>query len=994
MLRLGMGRGSESSSDWDEYQRGYWAGVMQARAERGRMGVAAGLGLAVGIEQEEVELGDEEGSAMHGQFDPSRPETSRRSSAFAPDQPLAAPPFRTPPMYPAPLLHDVSLPPVADSFRSRTTSPSTSTSASICEGYDRPGGFLSTLSDSTTATTMSATTASTFLGSNEGSDGPLTPELVAPGRRMMLDLVVKAGMEACAPPANEGLRATPSLELAQPWDFPLAPVPMRAPSPYSFAPSSPLQAPADLQAHTKPLPSAPKLSKPPRSDLARQDRQRSFSTNDFEPHKTLHIHTTAPTPKIRVRDLPGRSMHLALYTEPDSPTRPRLRSKTEQLPQRLAKVGGVRSPEFVPEGSRALRDVEFAAVTPWAVDPQELDDVETKVRGTLLPVVLDKLGQPARHDELTASSGLLNSANSDPGASSSSSSSSFLSPRCPSHQSGSLASQSSSRRVGSILFPSPSASPDLSTTSPDSNKRHSVLFNLAGNLSSLGRKSSSKSSSSSGNRPAIVDERASGQCSRSRPSESAASLRSRSSSFNDQTHESVGGLDEEAGLEEDEEEDPFARYRFASPEQPRARSPSLFPRSPTPNIDAEYRATANLSPIPTSRSGQNKAASLLSGFDTAGIAGPLSPEASPRSSPQPESAHVFAARSARPSESARSSPPPLSLPPRSTSLSSVAPADEDDQQKLMRSPHLGGSEAAPATSGRLSKSPLRIRSDSGLTSPRSSERGTLEQERERDAALAERRRRAREDSQASWTQNELEWASKLRERVAKGTGGALPRWPAARSDIQEWEVFAADVFKLSDPTTRFLRKSKTTFRLRFVTITASPAPAIALSVAPSMRPAYHLHSYRERAGGVRETGRIQLVASSIVCVPMESEIPPRFDSKSSSVSKPFALKVTGLGVSELDENGIPTRKDQSWILGMDDVEALKTWMGRVKAIVKELKEPDSPVPLATSPLMRAEGPQTSQKLEDEPAFTLDAAQRTVASSSRRLTMSSDTQSST
>ncbi|GAA5897720.1 hypothetical protein JCM5296_000862 [Sporobolomyces johnsonii] len=946
-----------------------------------------------------------------------RPSASTASSsyfpsAFPPNHPLATPPSRTPPMYPSPLPHDASLPTAVESSRSRTTSPSTRTPTLTSEGNDRRGGALSSLSD--VATTMSATTASTW-GSNEDSDGPLTPELVTPGGRMMLDLAIKASMGAYAPPANEGRRATPSSELAQPWDLPLARDPMRAPSPYSFAPSSPLESPADLQGYPAPLPSPPNLSKPSRPELARPDRQRSLSTNNVEPHQTSRIHTTAPTPKTRVRDLPGRSMHLGLYTEPDPPSKSRLRSKTEELPQRSsqrsATVDVLRSPEFVPEGSRALRDVEFAAVAPWAVDPEELDDEETNVLGALLPVVLEGHGRRVRHEE----SGLLNS---EPGASSSASS--FLSPRSHLHQTELHPSPSSSRRFGSILS-SPSASPDLSATSSNSNKRHSMLFNLAGNISSLSRSGSNKSSSSSGNLPSIVDEHESLQSSRSRSSESAASLRSRSSTFDDQMHKGVIGPGEkEEGTEEDEEEDPFIRYRFTSPEQPRARSPSLFPRSPTPNIDAEHHA-ANLSPIPSTRGGESRAASLLNVFEAVGIAGPLTPEASPRPSPHQVSGHVFPARSPRPSYSARSPPPPLSLPPRSASLLPLAPApaDEEDQQVLrvtlaakkagrmldvgvgpgqevlLRSPQPVGSEAAATTLGRLTKSPPRSWSDSGssgLASPRSS---AQEQEREReDTALAERRHRTREDSQASWTQKDLEWAAKLRERIASGKGGPLPRWPAARSDIQEWEVFADDVFKLSDATTGFLRKSKMTFRLRFVTITASPSPAIALSVAPSMRPAYHLHSYRERAGGVRETARIQLIASSIVCVPMESEVPSRSDSKSSSVSKAFALKVTGLGVSELDENGIPTRKEQSWILGMDDVETLKAWMGRVKAIVNELKEPDSPVPLPTSPSMRAEGTQTNQGLEDEPAFPLGAAQRTIASSSRRSTVSSDARSST
>ncbi|GAA6038695.1 hypothetical protein JCM8097_002350 [Rhodosporidiobolus ruineniae] len=154
----------------------------------------------------------------------------------------------------------------------------------------------------------------------------------------------------------------------------------------------------------------------------------------------------------------------------------------------------------------------------------------------------------------------------------------------------------------------------------------------------------------------------------------------------------------------------------------------------------------------------------------------------------------------------------------------------------------------------------------------------------------------------------------------------MKRWPAVREEVREWEVASCDLYKLSSTTSSLLHTSKLTFTPRHATLSrysSSSSPLV-----------YSLHTYPTRALSETETSRLRLSPGSVVCAPLDGETPSHDRG-----GREFAIKVTGqVWALAKDGSGRAERRDGAWVLGMDDLELYKEWMGRLKEAVAELKE--------------------------------------------------------
>ncbi|GAA5854943.1 hypothetical protein JCM9279_003580 [Rhodotorula babjevae] len=163
----------------------------------------------------------------------------------------------------------------------------------------------------------------------------------------------------------------------------------------------------------------------------------------------------------------------------------------------------------------------------------------------------------------------------------------------------------------------------------------------------------------------------------------------------------------------------------------------------------------------------------------------------------------------------------------------------------------------------------------------------------------------------------------------------LPRWPARRDEVEPFELSSADMYKLGAPSTsRFRSGARTPFRPRFVVLSASTPPP-----STSFPPSYHLHSFTSRHPSERETRCLHLSSSSIVCVPSAAELPSRPKD-----GRAFAIKVTGRQEPTGDERTTQAQAndDSAWVLGLDDEGVFCEWLGRLKDVVRELREEAAP----------------------------------------------------
>ncbi|KAK4704829.1 hypothetical protein P7C70_g1379, partial [Phenoliferia sp. Uapishka_3] len=149
------------------------------------------------------------------------------------------------------------------------------------------------------------------------------------------------------------------------------------------------------------------------------------------------------------------------------------------------------------------------------------------------------------------------------------------------------------------------------------------------------------------------------------------------------------------------------------------------------------------------------------------------------------------------------------------------------------------------------------------------------------------------------------------------SGEALPSFPAARMELSEHHLTGEDLEKLEIPSSTFLR-SKPTWHSRYISLTSFPSPT------HNSAPVFMLHSFRSSQAGERERDRLELTKASIVCVPDDS------------AGRIYALKITGQDRQQ--------GKEESWVIGMENVKSLKIWMEQLKAVVQDLANPPKPDP--------------------------------------------------
>ncbi|KAM0751865.1 hypothetical protein T439DRAFT_221121 [Meredithblackwellia eburnea MCA 4105] len=152
--------------------------------------------------------------------------------------------------------------------------------------------------------------------------------------------------------------------------------------------------------------------------------------------------------------------------------------------------------------------------------------------------------------------------------------------------------------------------------------------------------------------------------------------------------------------------------------------------------------------------------------------------------------------------------------------------------------------------------------------------------------------------------------------------GPLPTYPAPREVLIAYQLTGEDLSKYQDASS-FLRSGKKEWRPRYVTLTCYPPT----SHSPTPGPSITLHAFKTAHVSERERDRLTLTKDSIVCVPDDS------------AGRMYALKVTGLQPRDRDEQGNwieGPRKEASWLISMDGVASLKTWMEQLKAVVGEL----------------------------------------------------------
>ena len=164
------------------------------------------------------------------------------------------------------------------------------------------------------------------------------------------------------------------------------------------------------------------------------------------------------------------------------------------------------------------------------------------------------------------------------------------------------------------------------------------------------------------------------------------------------------------------------------------------------------------------------------------------------------------------------------------------------------------------------------------------------------------------------------------------------------------------MYKLGSPSTsRFRSGARTQFRPRFVALSASP-------LSPSSSPSYDLHAFTSRHPSERETRRLHLSSTSVVCAPSAAELPSRLKD-----GRAFAIKVTGRQEPTGDAHTTQAQAqgDSAWVLGLDDEGVFCEWLARLKGAVRELRERAAP--------RRASASRDGQ--EDGAPFDLDVARR-------------------
>ncbi|GAA5995656.1 hypothetical protein JCM11641_006666, partial [Rhodosporidiobolus odoratus] len=348
------------------------------------------------------------------------------------------------------------------------------------------------------------------------------------------------------------------------------------------------------------------------------------------------------------------------------------------------------------------------------------------------------------------------------------------------------------------------------------------------------------------------------------------------------------------------------------------RSPSLFPRSPEMERKASQDDALFKSP-PTS-----KAAKML------GISADLLPPPVP--SPRPSSGtptsslglvdddedEIIGTLGPQPRQPHRD--PALSL---SSNSSSSAP-----RSRPLRPPPLQLSTSVPSSSSSPSLRSNTSKAAKMLGLSEAEVGAAIPAPVPFEAAESKPPRSPRVLQKRSPEVSKGDWGTVSKDNEGTADKGRLveevmQKWPAKREQIRAWEVCLADLYKLSTSTTTILRASKLVYRPRLVSLsrTSSPSPSFALS------------SYKTRALTERETSRLTLTASTVVCAPADGETPTR-----SHGGRGFAIKVTGM-VDALvpDGSGRTERKSSGWVIGMDDLEVYTEWMSMLKGAVKEMK---------------------------------------------------------
>ncbi|BGP20608.1 hypothetical protein JCM10213_007142 [Rhodosporidiobolus nylandii] len=865
-----------------EEGEGYWRGEVRRRKSVG-LGLAFGLeGFEIG-EEDEGEKQDEHGERQGAQESGRDALVARRPSAATAVQGLHTPPppdslspAQSPPHSPVP-------PSLASPSRSLSKRLSTYTTATMSTTASPSRGRPSALSRHSFASGTS--TAATSLSGEEDDDLPLTPGLAPP-------------QFALAPPVGGKGKAPLTPEtLHEAFDFPLPPgVALRSSSPTFLAP-------------------------PGQAEFVEEPSQLDAAAASF----------AFASPSLTS----FASLGSALGSEPHLPS---YRSSTTL--------------RVTPD---AVRRPQVA--DPWAVDPATLDEEDQAVLGALLPMAMsaadndDELEDEETDSRRSAATPAgpvlipiihrqqpsidLNTLLSFPSGHSANPASPLAPPyRSPSldalsrsedkpkvreqlrspfgfiHKSPSFTSSigggsSDKPPRGGLASPAPvsprSLSPSLSA-SGNSSKRTSVLMSLSASFGGLGR-SRSKTNGEKG-LPAIGE-----------GSSSSSGRSSGSKSVTGQLHS--GALSASpSGISEE--------YRFAPSSSFAAfagRSPSLFPH--TPEMEQQELPTVKVRP-------NSKAAKML-GVDAGKEVLVVSPRPSPKPSPRPLSPapEVFGddedslleelsgalspggnedpdstLTSSTPSFRSRSPrPPPLNLSTSSLHSSSLG-GDILRVSNSKAAKMLGLSEAevgaalpAQARSTAPPSSPSRnprVLQKKGPEGGKSGVRGPVSPQ-SAEQALPEVERR-------------------------------MPKWPAKRDDVREFEVLLADLFKLSTSPATILRPPKLVFRPRLITFSRTFPSA-------SSAPTFTLSSYKTRALSERETSRLTLSASSVVCAPAEGETPTR-----SHGGRAFAIKVTGLcDALSQDGHGRTERKTSSWIIGIDDLDEYTRWMAALKGAVRELK---------------------------------------------------------
>ncbi|GAA6015123.1 hypothetical protein JCM10207_003609 [Rhodosporidiobolus poonsookiae] len=202
-------------------------------------------------------------------------------------------------------------------------------------------------------------------------------------------------------------------------------------------------------------------------------------------------------------------------------------------------------------------------------------------------------------------------------------------------------------------------------------------------------------------------------------------------------------------------------------------------------------------------------------------------------------------------------------------------------------------------------------------------------------------------------------------RAGAGERGRMERvreGGAAREVGRGWEVLSADLYKLTHPAPTLLRPHpKPLHRPRLVVLSSLPSPD------PSFPPTFLLASYRTRALSELPTAQLELSPSSVVCAPLEGEAPARAGG-----GRAFALKVSGLKAGKTEE---------TWILGLDQLEMYTEWMGRLKAALRELRgETGTAASDLSSSLSRSQS--LARPSPTSATFDLDAARLNAAASIR------------